>query len=264
MTHSPSTLKKTSTSSKQSTTRKSRSPAKSPSGSSAKSKSPSGSSAKSVSSISDSPSESLLPKLNQLLQKKCPTLELRVGLLKEMEGTVHAYNTKLKNSKVICLYDTSTKPDIKCVSSIILKENTPTGLSLFSATETGYNNKKYNTLLRMVAVILATSIYPSTTELYSDAVSNVSAHLMMKYFNVLPNSNDDANADFFYFVKKELPDNLHYPDDAKRIVSEFYKKYSNDIPIEFVVPLDKTVVDNAMHHFKTMVSQKTTSGITCP
>jgi hypothetical protein len=242
-------------------------PSKSKSKTRSKSKTKSKSRSKSRSKSPDSPKD--IAALNNLLQRKCPDLELHLGLLKELPGKVHVFNARLKNSTVLCLYKSG-----ECISSITLKQSGPTVFELLSATDAAYQNKKYNTMLRMAASVLCRQLNPTVNELQSDAVSPISAYLMMKYFDIVPDLDPEINADFSYFVNTELPKldtateyPLEYPKHAKEIVAAFYAAYPNDVPIVFRVPISPQSEKKALQQFRQLVGDMATDDsrqIICP
>jgi hypothetical protein len=149
---------------------------------------------------------SKLEELNNLLQEKCKDLSLTLDYYNDMEKygitDISAFNNKedkdkeededkynnyLKdqNSAILCLnYKNS------CISSLILGMNTEMGdddeIEIASKTNSNYEGRKFNKLLRAVIIIIGGSIKsPSGTPIkfiFSRAENPVSAFLMINTF----------------------------------------------------------------------------------
>lgn len=150
--------------------------------------------------------KSKLEELNNLLQEKCKDLSLTLDYYNDMEKygitDISAFNNKedkdkeededkdnnfLKdqNSAILCLnYQNS------CISSLVLGMNTEMGdddeIEIASKTNSNYEGRKFNKLLRAVIIIIGGSIKsPSGTPIefiFSKAENPVSAFLMINTF----------------------------------------------------------------------------------
>jgi hypothetical protein len=203
----------------------------------------------------------LLNNLNRSLQEKCVNLEIRIGMITEMTGQLHVYSPKSKKSLVICLYYNND-----CISSIQLVINN--GIEIRSFTDEMYSGKKYNTLLRCVLLILANKIKfngEPINMLYSSATNPISAHLLMKNFNLRPSSRDD-NFEFTYFIDNKYKGDKENIND---VVNKFYEAYPRkDIPILFDIFLTDELIDKSLENFKLLTGEINQSDIStqikCP
>jgi len=203
----------------------------------------------------------ILPDLNNLLQKKCPNLEIRIGMMTEMPGKINVYSPRLKNSILICLYYEN-----ECIASIQLFKNDE-NIELRSFTNETFSGKKYNTLLRFVLVIIGNKIKVNgqyITNLHSSALNPVSAHLLMTKFDSLP-VMDDSNEIFIHYMNN-LYKKEREPSDMYKVVTEFYK--TNKEPISFEIPLTSELIEKSMNNFNLLVGEINPSNIekqiTCP
>ena len=94
--------------------------------------------------------------LNAQLQKKCKKLSLEIG-----------YHSEFKNRPNVSIYENMTNPQIilclnqgtHCISSIACKITKSTkSMEISSKTHEAHEGKKYNTLMRAVILLVASSI----------------------------------------------------------------------------------------------------------
>ncbi len=204
----------------------------------------------------------LLNNLNMSLQEKCVNLEIRIGMMTEMTGQLHVYSPKSKKSLVVCLYYNND-----CISSIQLVINDD-GIEIRSFTDEMYSGKKYNTLLRCVLLILANKIKLNgepINMLYSSATNPISAHLLMKSFNLMPSSRD-YNSEFTYFMDNKYKGDKENIND---VVNKFYEAHPRkDIPILFDIFLTDELIDKSLENFKLLTGEINESNISsqikCP
>jgi hypothetical protein len=169
-----------------------------------------------------------LSEINDLLKQKCPNLEIRLGIMKNMEGEINAYS-KQKNSLLICLYYNNN-----CISSIQLSPLENEEIELRSFTNTNYENKKYNTLLMYFLIFIGNKILfkgKPITKVFSYAINPFTAKRIIQNFNILPLME---GSDFEEFVNNKKD---QIKDDIYKLVEDFYKKYSKNVPIIFEIPL---------------------------
>ena len=194
----------------------------------------------------------ILNNLNNLLQKKCSNLEIRIGMMNEMPGEIYAYSKKLKNSMLICLYY-----DDNCISSIQLIQEDG-AFELRSFTNKIYEGNKYNTLLRNVLMVIGNTITfkgNTITKVMSYATNPISSYLIMKNFNVLPLIFDSYGnkTDFGYFINEYESEGK--TNDINIIIQEFYKN-TNSVPIIFEIPLtDEALNNRCLNNFKMIVDE---------
>lgn len=190
--------------------------------------------------------------LNDLLQQKCPNLEIRVGMLTDMVGKVNVYSPKNKDTLLICLYYNND-----CIASIQLVKNSGY-VEIRSFTNEMYSNKKYNTLLRYILVIISNKIKINEIEinkLHSSATNPISASTLMKHFDSDPLLDYDNNPDLMYFIDN-IYKNARQPGDIPIVVDAFYKYTSpTSIPVEFEIVITQELVDRAFEKYNILVGK---------
>jgi len=122
--------------------------------------------------------------LNIELQPTCPGFYLHIDYLTSfpMESTVSMYsqlwlNYFMRPPLLLCLMHGN-----ECVSSITMKVR-ESEISIDSRTNDRYEGRKFNTLLRAVAIMISKSLSKRAEELTSDAINKISARLMITLFN---------------------------------------------------------------------------------
>jgi DNA-binding XRE family transcriptional regulator len=143
--------------------------------------------------------------LNQQLNKKCNNLSLELNYLYNMKPPNNKISFFSLNgsfphpeSLILCLFDSGCG----CISSIII-EKCMFGnkfIEISSKTDNNFENKKYNTLLRCVIILISKLMSNDIEYIYSQAINSISFHLLMKYFGgILANYEDKI--DHFHYVK---------------------------------------------------------------
>ena len=149
-----------------------------------------------------------LQQINSLLKTKCPELELELDtktVLSDVKNQPIESYTKSKNVLLLCLYYNTT-----CISNIefiINETNNPLDLTINSKTLVPYQNKKYNKLLRCVAIYLSgfmTIDGEHFTTLVSQGVNPLTIWLMISYFNATYETNPFNDQFIRYFEDKTL------------------------------------------------------------
>jgi|LauGreDrversion2_6_1035139.scaffolds.fasta_scaffold02283_1 hypothetical protein len=125
--------------------------------------------------------------LNEIMQPHCPGFHLMIDYITSFpeNSTVALYddldtNVYLQPSIVLCLFTGN-----HCVSSITMNIDADE-LSIDSKSDDQYEGRKFNKLLRAVAIIISKSISESVRVVESFAINWISAFLMIKYFNAVP------------------------------------------------------------------------------
>ena len=125
--------------------------------------------------------------LNIELQPTCPGFYLHIDYLTSfpMGSTVSMYselwlNYFMRPPLLLCLMHGN-----ECVSSITMKvrERKIIDINIDSKTNKRYEGRKFNTLLRAVAIMISKSLSNRAEELTSDAINKISARLMITLFN---------------------------------------------------------------------------------
>ena len=146
-----------------------------------------------------------LNELNELLKSKCPTLELDLQLGKKENGHYYTDFEGIHKIPILCLNNGT-----ECVSSIILSPDA-TGywtndgeivFQLLSFTKKQEEGKKYNKLLRSVAIQIGNLININDIPIkyyLSYAQNPVSAHLLTEYYS----TEFPENSNFYEYKNKE-------------------------------------------------------------
>lgn len=125
--------------------------------------------------------------LNIELQPTCPGFYLHIDYLTSfpMGSTVSMYselwlNYFMRPPLLLCLMHGN-----ECVSSITMKvrEREIIDINIDSKTNERCEGRKFNTLLRAVAIMISKSLSNRAEELTSDAINKISARLMITLFN---------------------------------------------------------------------------------
>jgi len=199
----------------------------------------------------------LLLTLNELLRKKCPELEIRVGMLEEMPGELSIFSRN-KGSVLFCIYYRNN-----CISSFQLVEHDEE-IEIRSLTHREFQKKRYNLLLTHTVFILTNLINFKglpINKIVSEVINPNMAQKLMRKFNIYPVMDEDKNPDFMAEIKGYVPE-----ESILEIVSNFYKKWN--VPIFFEINLTEELKQESMQNFKLLVgyleSENINQQITCP
>lgn len=122
--------------------------------------------------------------LNVDLHHTCPNFSLNIDYVFSLPdpSLVTAYSENVKASKLLfCLFF-----DNNCVSSLEIDiVDVMNKIIISSRTNELYQERKFNKLLRAVAIIIARAIDPTMQIVTSEAVSAISAYLMIHRFNAV-------------------------------------------------------------------------------
>lgn len=131
--------------------------------------------------------KSIIHQLNAALQPTCPGFHLHIDYITTFprDSNVFLYskihlNTYFQPQIILCLF---TGND--CVSSITIDFTHPTIMTIDSKTNERYEGRKFNRLLRAVAIIISTHLNARVESISSNATNIISAVLMIKYFNAV-------------------------------------------------------------------------------
>lgn len=182
----------------------------------------------------------LLDKLNDIIEEECNDLRLHLDYVYNMKNKVVSFSMAPPKYLLLCLYH---KED--CISSIELipKEKT---LIINSITENIYEGKKYNKLLRTVALMIASVFIPSFTTLSSTAMNPVSVWLLVSTLN---GEISEDNVLWYIFLKKKFGDNPYHI--SYGLIEEYYQEY--DMGVTVNVKINEKNVVNAMNQFRQIV-----------
>ena len=160
-----------------------------------------------------------LNELNELLKSKCPTLELDLQLGKKENGHYYKDFEGIHKIPILCLNNGT-----ECVSSIMLSHDA-TGywtnegeivFQLLSFTKKQEEGKKYNKLLRSVAIQIGNLITINGMPIkyyLSYAQNPISAHLLTDYYS----TEFPENSNFYEYK--------HQEENIKKPLRELFNEY---------------------------------------
>lgn len=158
------------------------------------------------------PAKHIIAQLNGELQKTCPDFYLNIDYITSFPqgSTASLYSDVMLNSYfqpplVLCLF---TGND--CVSSITIKIK-ESELTIDSRTNERYEGRKFNTLLRAVAIMISKSLNAGAKRLVSTALNIVSTILMIKRFNAVSEGGD---------LSKDMP-------KIDKIIKEYFEHHGS-------------------------------------
>ena len=222
----------------------------------------------------------ILEKLNIKLKKKCDNLKLVISQVYNLENP--CYNNEhdkswwKDDSLVICLYLND-----RCISSIILKPwYDPDTLELTSETDTTHVNKKYNSLLRSVMILICIKLFCSTNikKLVSLAINPISVYSLITKFDTItdiPHGKDQNIQEYLkeqqklnpntsaldiikeYMRQKEDDDEEHLYEDMDFGIEPMYEA------IKITIELTAENILTANNLFNKLVSHSKKDSITC-
>jgi hypothetical protein len=146
-----------------------------------------------------------LNELNVSLKSECPSLELSLQLGKKENGYYYTNFEGIDQTPILCL-----NKGTECISSIILFNDTSgywtqpdeVVFQVLSFTKKSEEGKKYNKLLRSVAIYIGDLITVNGIPIkyyLSYAENPISAHLLTDYYS----TEFPENSDFYEYKNKE-------------------------------------------------------------
>ena len=184
--------------------------------------------------------KSIVHQLNAALQPKCPGFHLHIDYITAFPpGSIASLYTDLFTNSyfqpqiVLCLF---TGND--CVSSITIKVN-KSEISIDSKTNERYEGRKFNTLLRAVAIIISKSLNESAKRLTSNAANIISALLMIKRFNAVSQEGDISKSAIS-------------PEKLDKVINDYFAHHG---VIETYVELNDVNIANAMAVFHETIER---------
>jgi hypothetical protein len=208
-----------------------------------------------------------LAKLNNLLQEKCEDLSLTIDYYSDMieKGitNISVYNkehSKKYDTALLCLnYNNS------CISSLVIELNPDFGdddeIEIASKTNSKYEGRKFNKLLRAVIIIIGGFIKSSSgtpiDHIFSRAENPISAYLMINTFNALPLTEEGRLMIDFMKIRKNdgivpldtIKEYMDKPDGETK-----YKVIKTRVGIN--QEKDKEHVNRAMEVFQSVLNTK--------
>ena len=189
--------------------------------------------------------KSIVHQLNAALQPKFPEFHLHIDYLTSFppDSVVSLYSDLFTNvyfepQIVLCLFTGNN-----CVSSITINV-TRSEMTIDSRTNEHYEGRKFNTLLRAVAIIVSKSLNERAERLVSSAVNVVSALLMIKRFNAVLRNGDISS--------KTVP-----PEQLDKVINEYFAHHEG---METCVELNEENIANATTVFHKTIDRMPKGG----
>jgi hypothetical protein len=172
----------------------------------------------------------IVHQLNAALQLTCPDFHLNIDYITSFpqDSIASLYTDIFINSYfqpqiILCLF---TGND--CVSSITIKVKDDR-TTIDSKTNERYEGRKFNTLLRAVAIIISKSLNESAERLTSSAANIISALLMIKRFNAVSQEGDISKSAIS-------------PEKLDKVINDYFDHHGG---IETYVELNEVNIANA-------------------
>jgi tyrosyl-tRNA synthetase len=141
---------------------------------------------------------------------------------------------------------------IGCISSIEIKYLDTKTIEIMSRTNTKYEGKKYNKLLRAVIVIISNKL--NIEKIISSAENPISAYLFLKYLNAIP---DDTFKEYL-LSNKILNENeiLKIKENVNlKSILENYKDENGLFSMTLTIHVNTDNVYNAKNLFENTINE---------
>jgi len=223
-----------------------------------------------------------LNQLNQYLQTKCPSLELKLNYLIDLPGTGIVSTFYIANLLTLCLYNQGN-----CISSIMCKltyfyedfeiideheKPNPNAFEISSETNPSMERRKFNKLLRAVLIIISSDIkvskniqmsYSPTRSLpkqefpikyiLSQAINPISAWLSINYYNA-----EILERGFIEYIQ----DREREKNEKINITYNLIKDYMKDKhDVNTKIDLNSENINKAISEFQSIILKQ--DGINC-
>ena len=185
----------------------------------------------------------IIQMLNNIIERECYDLRLQLDYVYNMSNRVVSFSGAPSEYLLLCLYYKEN-----CISSIeIIKKQE--NLKINSKTDSEYENKKYNKLLRAATIIISRALMPEGHYLHSVALNPISAWLLINTFNGVIRPERD-NDEWFNFIEENYKDDHSSGKITNKMIRQFYDDYTL---IEVDVELNDENIHNAMTKFHEIV-----------
>jgi hypothetical protein len=189
--------------------------------------------------------------LTRILQTKCPNLSLHLDYIYNMHPPNNMFaiwGTIFPNPYllVLCLYN-----EHGCISSISIKLERDT-INIDSVTDSNFEGKKYNKLLRSVVILISVLLPLHISRIISLAINPISAYLLITYFGgiIPPPAIVPDNIEFFTFLQES-----HITITPETDYKELFEKYKKDFGlIVYIEPTTKNI-ENAERKFHAILDE---------
>ena len=187
--------------------------------------------------------------LNELLQEKCPNLNLQLEYLHNFQPPYKRIATYSNNPNYLIL---ALCNENKCISSIeILLNEYVDNIEINLRTDSIYEGKKYSKLLCSVIIIIANLLKKNIKNIEAFAINTKSAWLLIHYFNSAIPTNYDSNLLFY----KYLEDNNMSINNISFHDIENYKTYIHNFELYLSIPINDININNAMQQYNQIIEE---------
>ena len=190
--------------------------------------------------------------LNAKLKSKCSNLSLDISYLYDLHPPnqrVISFNNSPQNL-ILCLYN-----ETGCISSISMTlEQDNSTMTISSKTESKFENRKYNKLLRCATILLMETLPQNITHVKSDAINPISAHLLVKYLGGIIPPDKEENEELYKYLKQNnivLNENTNY----KELFQTYQKRVGEDLLVSVYIQINDANVSNAKMKFDEVVNE---------
>lgn len=198
------------------------------------------------------PAQAKVLELTGILQTKCPKLSLHLDYIYNMHPPNNRFAIHVRNPYllILCLYN-----EHGCISSISINLEDES-IYIDSVTDSKFEGKKYNKLLRCVIILISVLLLPLRIErIISVAINPISAYLLITYFGgIIPHPDIvPDNIKFFTFLEQEqitITPETHY----KELFKEF-EKTNREFELVVYIELTPKNIANAEVKFQTILDE---------
>jgi hypothetical protein len=190
--------------------------------------------------------QTIVRELNDSLKSKCPDFYLNLDYITSFPKNSRAslyyeiyVNSYFCPKIILCLF-TDVNKIKKCVSSIAFNRMSDDEMSISSRTDASYEGRKFNILLRAVAIMISKHIMHTTEALVSNAENVISAFIMLKWFNAMK-----INA---MNQRVRMP----HDDDLFNTLTRYFQTYQI---METHVELNEANIENASRVFHETIAR---------
>lgn len=192
--------------------------------------------------------------LTRILQTKCPNLSLHLDYIYNMHppnnrfvlwGTIYPNPYLL----VLCLYN-----EHGCISSISINLEDES-INIGSVTDSKFEGKKYNKLLRCVIILISVLLPLHISRIISGALNPISAYLLLTYFGgiIPPPAIESGNTNFFRFLETNSI-SITPETDYKELCKEF-EKTNGEFELVVYIELTQENIANAERKFHAILDE---------
>jgi len=197
------------------------------------------------------PAQAKVLELTGILQTKCPNLSLHLDYIYNMHPPNNRFAIRVRNPYllILCLYN-----EHGCISSISINFEDES-INIDSVTDSNFEGKKYNKLLRSVVILISVLLPVHISRIISVAINPISAYLLITYFGgiIPPPDIVPDNIEFFTFLQ-ESHITITPETDYKELFKEF-EKTNREFELVVYIELTPKNIANAEVKFQTILDE---------